>query len=134
MDLGLGHALLIYAPLNSQRRFIQGVHVPLSILAAAGFVAVVVPWFLSTRFVRRLLTNPRYTAVKLSRFITAVFLLIMSLSNLYLWASVSTSAVIQQPDPLFRPADELARRRLAAGGKWDGGFRNGRPPGRLSNG
>jgi uncharacterized membrane protein len=31
----------------------------------------------------------------------------MALSNIYVWASVSTSAVIQQPDPIFRPADEL---------------------------
>jgi hypothetical protein len=103
----LATALLIYAPLNSQRRFIQGVHVPLSILAAAGFVEVVVPWFMAARPVQKLLTNPRYTEVKLGRFITAVFLLFMALSNLYILASVSTSAVIQQPDPLFRTADEM---------------------------
>ena len=103
----LATALLIYAPLNSQRRFIQGVHIPLSILAAAGFIEVVVPWFMSTRPVGKLLTNPRYTEVKLSRFITAVFLLFMALSNLYILASVSTSAVIQQPDPLFRTSDEM---------------------------
>ena len=103
----LATALLIYAPLNSQRRFIQGVHIPLSILAAAGFVEVVIPWFLATNLVQKLLTNPRYTEVKLSRFITAVFLLFMALSNLYILASVSTSAVIQQPDPLFRTADEM---------------------------
>jgi hypothetical protein len=103
----LATALLIYAPLNSQRRFIQGVHVPLSILAAAGFVEVVVPWFMTTKPVQKLLTNERYTEVKLSRFITAVFLLFMALSNLYILASVSTSAVIQQPDPLFRTADEM---------------------------
>lgn len=100
--------ILLFIPLNSQRRIIQGVHMPLSILAAAGFVQVVVPWLLATRAVRRLLTNPRYTAVKLSRFITAVFLLIMALSNLYILASTSVSAVIQQPDPLFRTADEVA--------------------------
>ena len=100
--------ILLFIPLNSQRRIIQGVHIPLSILAAAGFVQVVVPWLLSTRAVRRLLTNPRYTVAKLSRFITAVFLLTMSLSNLYILASTSASAVIQQPDPLFRTADEMA--------------------------
>jgi hypothetical protein len=103
----LATALLVYAPLNSQRRVIQGVHMPLSILAAAGFIEVVVPWFLSTRLVGKLLTRPRYTEVKLSRFITAVFLLFMALSNLYILASVSTSAVIQQPDPIFRMADEM---------------------------
>ncbi len=103
----LATALLIYAPLNSQRRFIQGVHIPLSILAAAGFITVVVPWFLATKPVQRLLKNERYTEVKLGRFVTAVFLLFMTLSNLYILASTATSAVFQQPDPLFRQADEM---------------------------
>jgi uncharacterized membrane protein len=31
----------------------------------------------------------------------------MSLSNLYVLASVSVSSLIQRPDPLFRPVDEL---------------------------
>ena len=31
----------------------------------------------------------------------------MSLSNLYVLASVSTSSLIQRPDPIFRPADEI---------------------------
>ncbi len=104
----LAAGLLLYAPLNPQRRFIQGVHAPLSILAAAGFVTVALPWLLHTRPLRRLLSNPRYTEIKMTRFVTAVFLLVMALSNLYIWASVSASAVIQQPDPLFRPADEVA--------------------------
>ena len=103
----LAAALLVYAPLNSQRRFVQGVHVPLSILAALGFVMVVLPWLLGTRSLQGLLARPRYSTEKMSRFITALFILFMGLSNLYLFVSVTTSAVIQQPDPLFRPVDEV---------------------------
>jgi hypothetical protein len=102
----LAAALLVYAPLNSQRRFVQGVHAPLSILAAAGWVEVALPWLLGSRPFRALLTHDRYSPQGLSRFLSVLFLLVMSLSNLYLFASVATSAVIQQPDPLFRPADE----------------------------
>jgi len=104
----LAAALLVYAPLNSQRRFVQGVHVPLSILAAAGLVEVALPWVLGTRPLRALLIHERYSEQGLTRFFIALFLMVISLSNLYVFASVSTSAVIQQPDLLFRPADEAA--------------------------
>ncbi len=99
--------LLVYAPLNSQRRFVQGVHVPLSILAAAGLVEVALPWLLRTRPLRAILAHDRYSEPGLTRFFIALFLLVISLSNLYVFASVSTSAIIQQPDPLFRPTDEV---------------------------
>ena len=103
----LAAALLIYAPLSSQRRFVQGVHAPLSILAAAGLVEVALPWLWQTRPFRALLTHDRYSELGLTRFFIALFLLVISLSNLYVFASVSTSAIIQQPDPLFRPEDEV---------------------------
>jgi hypothetical protein len=102
---------LIYAPLSSQRRFIQGVHIPLAIFAAAGFTHVVLPWLESRRFWQALLRRPRYEAGKMRVFITALFILFMSLSNLYVFASVSVSAVIQQPDPLFRPTAEIEATR-----------------------
>lgn len=102
----LAVGLLLYAPLNPQRRFIQGVHVPLAILAAAGFVTVLLPRIARSRIWQKLLANPRYTTSGLNRLLIAVFLLFMSLSNGYLLASVSLSAVVQQPDPLFRPIDE----------------------------
>ncbi|MBK8985588.1 MAG: hypothetical protein IPM39_05840 [Chloroflexi bacterium] len=103
----LAAALLVYAPLSSQRRFVQGVHVPLSILAAAGFVEVILPWLWQTRPFRAILTHDRYSELGLTRFFIALFLLGISLSNLYVYASVSVSAVIQQPDLLFRPVDEV---------------------------
>jgi hypothetical protein len=100
-------ALLVYAPLTPQRRFVQGVQAPLAILATAGFLQVALPWLERTRLWQALLTRPRYSAAGLRRFVTVLFLTFMSLSNLYVLASVSVSAVIQQPDPLFRPQDEV---------------------------
>jgi hypothetical protein len=103
----LAAALLLYSPLGAQRRFVQGVHVPLSILAALGMVDVVIPRLARARWWQALLRRPRYEAGKMRVFVTALFILFMSLSNLYVFASVSVSAVIQQPDPLFRPTAEI---------------------------
>ncbi len=100
-------ALLLYAPLNPQRRFVQGVQAPLAILSALGFVDVLLPHLARSRPWQKLVANPRYSTEGMFRLLIAGFLLFMSLSNLYVLASVSTSAVVQQPDPLFRSADEL---------------------------
>jgi len=102
----LAVALLVYAPLNSQRRFVQGVHVALSILATAGLLKVVLPWLRRTRPFRRLTAHPRYSAAGMTRLLLVFFLGLMTLSNLYVFTSVAVSAVVQQPDPIFRPAAE----------------------------
>ena len=99
-------ALLVYAPLNSQRRFVQGVHIALSILATAGLLEIALPWLRTTRPFRWLVARPRYSAAGLTRLLLAFFLGFMMLSNFYLLTSVSVSAVVQQPDPIFRPAAE----------------------------
>lgn len=103
----LAVALLLYAPLNPQRRFVQGVHVPLSILATAGFVKVILPWLAQTRGWQALVALPRYETERLKRFVTVLFLIFMSLSNIYLLADVSRIAALEQPDPLFRPEAEV---------------------------
>lgn len=103
----LATTLLLYAPLNPQRRFVQGVHVPLSILATMGFYRVVLPWLARSRPWQKLVQHPRYSTNGLYTLFIAGFLFVMSLSNLYLIASVSLSAVVQQPDLLFRPDDEI---------------------------
>jgi hypothetical protein len=103
----LAVALLVYAPLNPQRRFVQGVQVPLAIMTAVSFTELFIPWLERRRFWRILLARPRYSADRMARFATVLFLLFMSLSNIYLLASVSVSAVVQQPDPLFRPQAEI---------------------------
>jgi hypothetical protein len=99
--------LLLYAPLNPQRRFVQGVHVPLSILTTLGFVEVLLPWLWQTRPLQALLHHPRYSRAGMTRLLALAFLGFMSLANGYLWLSVAVSSVIQQPDPLFRPVTEV---------------------------
>lgn len=103
----LAAALLLYAPLNAQRRFVQGVHVPLSILSTLGLTRVILPWLAQTHLWQAVVRHPRYSTPGLGRLVTAVFLLTMSLSNIYVLSSVSVSAVWQQPDPLFRPTEEI---------------------------
>ena len=104
----LAVALLVYAPLNSQRRFVEGVQVPLAILAAVGLCQVTLPWLTQTRGFRMLASLPRYSVAGLERLLIAVFLLFASLSNIYILASVSLTAALQQPYPLFRSRDEIA--------------------------
>jgi hypothetical protein len=99
-------ALLLYSPLNAQRRFIQGVHAPLAILAAAGFVQIVLPHWQNGRLWQKIVALPRYETAKLRHFIILLFLLIMSFSNIFLWLDVTRIATITQPDLFFRPVAE----------------------------
>lgn len=103
----LAVALLLYAPLNPQRRFVQGVHVPLAILATLGLLRVILPWLTRSRPWQKLVQHPRYSSEGLAKLLIAGFLFVMSLSNLYIIASVSLSATLQPPDLLFRPLDEV---------------------------
>lgn len=107
----LAVALLIYAPLPAQRRFVQGAQVPLSILAAAGWAHVALPWLARRRLVATLARRPRYSMAGLLRLATVCLVVLLALSNLYVLASVCVSSVVQQPDPLFRPTTEMEAAR-----------------------
>ncbi len=100
-------ALLLYAPLNPQRRYVQGLQVPLSILATMGIFQVVLPWVEGSRLFRWLVARPRYSDRGLRNFLLFAFLVFMSLSNLYLLADVSFTAGFRQPYPFFRSRDEV---------------------------
>lgn len=100
-------AILIFSPVNAQRRFIQGVQAPLSILAAMGWFEVLLPRLQTTRFWQNLVARPRYDSHRLARFITVFFLLFMSLSNLFVIADLLRVTAVAQPDPLFRLNVEL---------------------------
>lgn len=104
----LAVALLLYAPLPAQRRFVQGAQVPLAIVATLGWVRVVLPWLAQRRPVQALARRPRYSIAGLQRLATVLLVVLLSLSNVYVLASVSFSNVVQQPDPLFRTSDEMA--------------------------
>jgi hypothetical protein len=107
----LAVALLVYAPLNSQRRFVEGVHVPLSILAAAGLCEVVLASLGSTRWFQRVSERPGYTAEGLKRLSVISFLAFTSVSNIYVLLSISVTTAWQQPYPLFRSREEVAATR-----------------------
>ncbi len=99
-------ALLLYAPINPQRRYVQGVQIPLAILAAMGWQQVLLPRLQATRFWRWLAARPRYDSQRLARFLTLFFLLFMSLSNIFIVADLARVIAAAQPDPLFRPQVE----------------------------
>lgn len=102
----LAVALLVYAPLRPQRRFVQGVHVALAIFTALSFHEVLWPWLKETRPLVWLSLRPRYTVQKLEGFTRFLLLLFMGLSNVYLLVSLMLIATLQKPYPMYRPVSE----------------------------
>jgi hypothetical protein len=100
-------AILVYAPLNPQRRFIQGLQVPLSILAAEGLIIFLLPRLVETRIYQRIVAHPRYDNAGLQRLIITFIIAFMALSNLYILADTSLTTAIRQPYPFFRQKSEL---------------------------
>jgi hypothetical protein len=98
--------LLLYAPLNPQRRFVEGVQVPLAILATVGLYGRIFPWLVSTGLFQRLAQRPRYSAAGLRRFILVLLILLTSVINLYLYSATLINMISIQPYPLFRPIAE----------------------------
>src|SRR5262249_7209997 len=86
----LAVALLVYAPLNPQRRFVEGVQVPLALLAAAGLAGHWLPKHRSRRLVAVLVVA------------------LLAASNGHLLARLCAKTSSEQPDPLFRYSDEVA--------------------------
>jgi hypothetical protein len=103
----LAVALLVYAPVNPQRRFVEGIQVPLAILATAGLFSYYLPRLAQTRAFRFLSIRPNYSAAGLERLMLTLLLLVFAVSNLYILASASMTAALQQPYPLFRPIAEV---------------------------
>jgi hypothetical protein len=103
----LASALLVYAPLNPQRRFVEGVQVPLSILATCGVFDFVLPRIRSTKWFQSAASRKSYSGAGLERLLIIAFLGFMSLSNLYILTSVSTTTSIEHIYPFFRTTDEI---------------------------
>lgn len=100
-------AVLLYAPLNSQRRFVEGLQVPLSILAVVGFYQVAWPWFRNSRLMQGLLKRPRYSAAGMQRLVVLSLIGLAGLGNVYLYSSTLLELGLNQPFPLFRPQSEF---------------------------
>jgi len=98
--------LLAYTPFNLQRRLLEGVHIPISLLAAVGLHRCVLPAVARSRPVRAMarLGYPRRRAVWLVR---SLLVVLTWLSNLYLVGSASLVVLARSPTP-FHSADQLA--------------------------
>jgi hypothetical protein len=88
-------AVLIYVPWNLQRRFLEGVQVPLGLLAGVGLAEGLFPLPKGQR-----LSRPRWLAM-------AMLIALAAMSNLYLTTAHTVTAAIRDPR-LFWPAEVLA--------------------------
>ncbi|MEW5719875.1 MAG: hypothetical protein AB1817_14700, partial [Chloroflexota bacterium] len=100
-------ALLLYAPITQQRRFVEGVQVPLAILAALGLCDAVLPRLARTRVFIALSQRPHYSIAGLQQLIVVCIIALASLSSFYVWLSGVMLLGFVQPYPLFRPTTEL---------------------------
>jgi len=100
-------ALLLYAPITQQRRFVEGVQVPLAILAAFGLCEVALPCLARTRFFIALSRRPNYSIAGLERLFIIGVIALASVASAYVWVSSVALLGFVQPYPLFRPTAEL---------------------------
>jgi len=100
-------AVLIYAPLKQQRRMVEGVHIPLSVLATTGLYTYYLPRLEGSRTIRRIITLGRrsYSPRSMSNFIIYLVLMLTIPSNLYIVASLAATA-FQHPYPFFHERAE----------------------------
>ena len=98
--------LLLYVPFNAQRRLIIGAQVPLCLLAALGWVHCVALPFGRSRFVRWLGRHPRYSRAGMRRFLTAILILLASLTNPLLILGNSVQVARPRP-PIYHSRAEL---------------------------
>jgi hypothetical protein len=99
-------AVLLYLPFNLQRRMIEGLQVPVAVLAAWGLVRWALPAFSRSRIFGWLARRPRYHRRGLRRLVVAAILLASIPSSLYLLSSLSLSASCAGP-PLFHHRDQV---------------------------
>ena len=98
--------MLAYLPFNLQRRLIEGVHVPLSILAAIGFTGGLQPSVLRCRLAGWL-ARRGYPRPRLSRLVGGLILAFATPSTWYLLASMCLAAVGGYA-PLYNSQAEVA--------------------------
>ncbi|GAB4152575.1 MAG: hypothetical protein Fur0021_17460 [Candidatus Promineifilaceae bacterium] len=100
--------LLLYLPVPPQRRFVEGLHVPLAALAAYGLTTAVLPWLLQTRPLQALLRRPRYQRSGVRRLLLLLALCLNGTVSVYLYLGALATLTLIQPYPLFRPQEEIA--------------------------
>lgn len=98
--------VLVYLPVNFQRRLLIGFQVPLAFFAALGLARYVLRPFGRLRPVRWLLRWPRYSLSGLRRWLVAAVLVFLSATHVLLVAGNSLSAWMQSPQ-MFHSRAEL---------------------------
>ena len=98
---------LVYAPFSPQRRFVEGMQVPLSILAAAGLWSYYLPRLRAGVLFRRIASRPGYTEQGLERLAVTGLVAVLAVSNIYVLMSTSMTAALEQPYPFFQSRDEI---------------------------
>jgi hypothetical protein len=100
-------AALLYAPLKQQRRMVEGVHVPLCILATAGLYSYYLPRLEQSKTVRKLVTlrGQSFSPRRFSNFVVFLVLVCTLPSNLYILGSL-TLTVVGHPYPFFHEREE----------------------------
>jgi hypothetical protein len=100
-------AVLVYSPLNPQRRFVEGVQVPLAILATIGWFDFYLPRLKQTRAFVALAARPRYSVAGLERLLLVLLLALLTISNVYVVLRMVVTTTLEQPFPLFRERAEV---------------------------
>jgi hypothetical protein len=92
--------LLIYLPINVQRRFLLGLHIPLSILAAIALTDIIIPYFHKIYSLQRMV-------------IATLLILFCSATTIYLLA-LQIHQLHQEPDDLYANTKYLTKQEYAA--------------------
>lgn len=101
-------AVLLYLPFNAQRRFVEGVQIPLAILATIGLRETVLPRIRFARLFQSLARRPGYSDRGLVRLLVVFFVGAAGLSSFFLYASALVTNGVLQSYPFFRSQQELA--------------------------
>ena len=101
-------AVLLYAPLNAQRRFVEGAQIPLAILATIGLRETALPRIRAARWFQKLAQRPGYSVAGLQRLLVILFVAVAALASFFVYARAIATNVLLQPYPFFRPQGELA--------------------------
>lgn len=109
--------ILAYLPWGLQRRFVEGVHVGLCVLAGYGLTESLLPAL--ARPLRRLARFLHYEPRRLRWLVQALVIVVAALSNLYLVSTYTLAAATRHPS-LFHAADEVsAVEWLSIQSEWD---------------
>lgn len=111
-------AILAYSPLLLQRRMVEGLHVPLCILATLGLFRYVLPSVHRSRLAKWLAGTVHYPRQRFRLLVLNLLLAATFPSNVFLLASASLAAWQHQPSFFYLRAENEAIDWLGAHTRW----------------